>query len=347
MLSKKNINIEIGIIIPIYNAQSTLHKCINSVLIQSYTNFKLILINDGSKDDSENICQQYAENDKRIIVYSQNNSGVSTARNKGIELCTSPYLCFIDADDYLDAHYLQNFVEGIVAFPNVDMVFQGINRISTNHTEKIIPKAEIYPREKLLEGISDINQYSIFGYICTKMYRTEIIKRNQLSFNKNISISEDRIFALQYLKYCNGLSVISSSAYNYILHNNGLTAHKRSYQDIKQAADINLQCAQHLLTILQSQRFENDTKRMYIMSSFSYITALFTTYNSFKTQKTEISTFLSSYAKWLPTYTPTNSYYKFLKKVLEIFSNKVYVIVIILRLYWFSKKIKQNCNRNH
>jgi len=151
MLSKKNINIEIGIIIPIYNAQSTLHKCINSVLIQSYTNFKLILINDGSKDDSENICQQYAENDKRIIVYSQNNSGVSTARNKGIELCTSPYLCFIDADDYLDAHYLQNFVEGIVAFPNVDMVFQGINRISTNHTEKLFRKQKFIPGKNFLK----------------------------------------------------------------------------------------------------------------------------------------------------------------------------------------------------
>lgn len=216
MLSKETMNIEIGIIVPVYNAEQSLHRCIDSILTQSYSIFKLILIDDGSKDNSLNICRQYQNSDERVKVYSQNNSGVSMARNKGIELCTSPYLCFTDSDDYLEPHYLQNFVEGISASPNVDMVFQGINRVFTNHTEKIVPKQGFYPRKRLLDGISDINQYSIFGYICTKMYRTEIIKRYHLRFNKNISISEDRIFALQYLEYCNSLSVINRSAYNYI-----------------------------------------------------------------------------------------------------------------------------------
>ena len=315
MLSKETMNIEIGIIVPVYNAQQSLHRCIDSILTQSYSIFKLILIDDGSKDNSLNICRQYQNSDERVKVYSQNNSGVSMARNKGIELCTSPYLCFTDSDDYLEPHYLQNFVEGISASPNVDMVFQGINRVFTNHTEKIVPKQGFYPRKRLLDGISDINQYSIFGYICTKMYRTEIIKRYHLRFNKNISISEDRIFALQYLEYCNSLSVINRSAYNYIIHNNGLTAHKRSYQEIKQAADINLQCAQHLLSLLQSQRFENDTRRMYIMSSFGYLTELFATPYSFKTQKAEISSYLQLYATWLPLYKPTNNYHKFIKTI--------------------------------
>ena len=102
MLSKEIKNIEIGIIVPVYNAQQSLHRCIDSILIQSYSNFKLILIDDGSEDDSLMICRQYQKHDSRIIVYSQNNSGVSTARNKGIELCTSPYLCFTDSDDYLE-----------------------------------------------------------------------------------------------------------------------------------------------------------------------------------------------------------------------------------------------------
>lgn len=340
MLSKETMNIEIGIIVPVYNAEQSLHRCIDSILTQSYSIFKLILIDDGSKDNSLNICRQYQNSDERVKVYSQNNSGVSMARNKGIELCTSPYLCFTDSDDYLEPHYLQNFVEGISASPNVDMVFQGINRVFTNHTEKIVPKQGFYPRKRLLDGISDINQYSIFGYICTKMYRTEIIKRYHLRFNKNISISEDRIFALQYLEYCNSLSVINRSAYNYIIHNNGLTAHKRSYQEIKQAADINLQCAQHLLSLLQSQRFENDTRRMYIMSNFGYLTELFATPYSFKTQKAEISSYLQLYATWLPLYKPTNNYHKFIKRLL-VTPYKVCTVVVILRLYWLLKRIKQ------
>lgn len=342
MLSKEIKNIEIGIIIPIYNAQQSLHRCIDSILIQSYSNFKLILIDDGSEDGSLMICRQYQNSDSRIIVYSQNNSGVSTARNKGIELCTSPYLCFIDSDDYLEPDYLQNFAEGASASPDVDMVFQGINRIFTDHTERIIPNKGIYLRKRLLDGISDINEYSIFGYICTKMYRTEIIKHYHLSFNKNISISEDRVFALQYLEYCNGLYVVNRSAYNYIIHSNGLTAHKRSYQELKQAADINLQCAQHLLSLLQSQRFENDTYRMYIMSSFGYLTSLFVTPHSFKTQKAEISSYLKLYAAWLPAYRPTNSYYKFLKRVL---ATPPCAIVIILRLYWLLKRTAQKLKR--
>ena len=143
MLSKETMNIEIGIIVPVYNAEQSLHRCIDSILTQSYSIFKLILIDDGSKDNSLNICRQYQNSDERVKVYSQNNSGVSMARNKGIELCTSPYLCFTDSDDYLEPHYLQNFVEGISASPNVDMVFQGINRVFTNHTEKIVPKPQI------------------------------------------------------------------------------------------------------------------------------------------------------------------------------------------------------------
>lgn len=340
MLSKETTNIEIGIIVPVYNAQKSLHKCIDSILAQSHTNFKIMLIDDGSNDDSLKICRQYQNNDKRIVVYSQSNSGVSAARNKGIELCTSPYLCFTDSDDYLDPHYLLNFAEGIAASPDVDMVFQGINRVFAGHTEKIVPQMGIYTRDKILDGISDINTYSIFGYICTKMYRTEIIKRHHLSFNTNISISEDRIFALQYLEYCNGLYVINRSAYNYIIHNNGLTAHKRSYQEIKQAADINLQCAQHLLNQLQSTRFENDTRRMYIMTSFGYLTALFATPHSFKTQKTEISSYLQHYAAWLPTYNPTDNYHKFLKRTLTT-SYKDSAIVIVLRLYWLLKRVKK------
>lgn len=327
----------IAIIVPVYNTEKYIQKCISSILEQSYPYFQLILIDDGSTDNSLKICKQNQNNDARILVHSQRNSGVSVARNKGIELCASPYLCFVDSDDYLDTDYLANFVEGIS--PNIDMVFQGINRCFSSHIEKIVPDRKEYTRKELLDGISDINQFSIFGYICTKLYKTEIIKRHQLLFNKNISISEDRIFALEYLEHCNGLSTINRSAYNYIMHSNGLTAHKHTYQDIKNAADINLECALHLLTLLNSSRFEHDTHRMYIMTSFAYITALFAQPASFGKQKKEITQYLQSYSQWLQTYLPDNQYHKLLHRLLS--THNIYYIVIMLRCYWLLKKIKQ------
>lgn len=340
MLSKETMNIEISIIVPVYNAELYLQRCIDSILTQSYPYFKLILIDDGSTDNSLKICQKSQNSDARISLYSQSNNGVSAARNMGIKLCFSPYLCFVDSDDYLDADYLNNFIKGLTIAPNIDMVFQGINRVFPDHIEKIIPEKGEYTRERLLDGISDINRFSIFGYICTKLYKTELIKQHNLTFNKNVSISEDRIFALQYLEYCNGLSIIAESAYNYIIHNNGLTAHKRIYQEIKKAADINLQCALHLLTLFNSPRFEYDTQRMYIMTSFAYITALFTQQISFETQKIEIAQYLRLYSKWLSKYHPNNRYYKFLKQVLS--THNTYYIVITLRSYWYVKRLKQH-----
>lgn len=333
-------NIEISIIVPVYNAEQSIQRCIKSILEQSYPHFQLILINDGSTDDSLKICQQNQSNDTRILVYSQPNSGVSVARNMGIKLCPSPYLCFVDSDDYLDTGYLANFIEGLA--PNIDMVFQGINRCFTDHIEKIVPNRGKYMRKNLLEGISDINKFSIFGYVCTKIYKTEIIRCHQLLFDKNISISEDRIFALQYLEYCNGLSVINKSAYNYIIHNNGLTAHKHTFQEIKNAADINLKCALHLLTLLNSKRFEQDTFRMYIITSFAYLTALFAKSASFEKQKKEITQYLQLYSGWLSTYYPEDRYYMFLQRVLS--TRNTFYIVITLRCYWALKKIKQLFN---
>lgn len=333
---------EIGIIVPVYNVENYIERCINSIIKQSYTNFILILVDDGSNDNSLNICKKYSSIDKRVKVISQKNKGVSSARNKGIEFCQSEYLCFIDSDDYVESDYLNNFVENL--YDDSDLIFQGINKCYKDKIEKIIPQKGIYCRDELLNGISDINKFSIFGYVCTKLYKTEIIKKNKLVFNNNIKISEDRIFALQYLYYCNKLYVVNKSSYNYIIHNTGLTAYNYSYSELKIAADTNLHCAILLFSLPNNERFKADTYRMYIMSSFNYITALFKNKGSFKYRRIEVKKYLTNYSQWIHTFKPQDKYYKFLFKVLKL--NNSYFITIILQFFWNIKAIKSYLNNN-
>lgn len=100
----------VSVIIPIYNAEKYMNRCIDAVLNQKYKNIEVILINDGSVDSSKKICQKYCEKDNRVICISKNNEGVSKARNAGIKIATGKYLCFIDADDWIDIEYVEEYV---------------------------------------------------------------------------------------------------------------------------------------------------------------------------------------------------------------------------------------------
>ena len=113
---------KISIIIHIYNASVYLKRCIDSVLKQTYQNFELILVNDGSNDDSGEICQHYAEKNSNIKYISKNNGGVSSARNIGFEHSCGDFICFIDADDWLEPIYIEKLAEKIGGNNNIDMV---------------------------------------------------------------------------------------------------------------------------------------------------------------------------------------------------------------------------------
>ena len=98
-----------SVIIPVYNSESTLNKCVDSVLGQTYSNFELILVDDGSRDQSGQIIDEYAHKDNRVIAVHKENGGVSSARNKGIDIATGDYIAFIDSDDWIDSNYLESF----------------------------------------------------------------------------------------------------------------------------------------------------------------------------------------------------------------------------------------------
>jgi glycosyltransferase involved in cell wall biosynthesis len=305
-------------------------------LTQIYENIEIILVDDGSPDSSPGICDRYSEIDRRIKVVHIKNAGVSNARNVGLEKAYGEYLCFVDSDDYVSPNYVQNFVDGLT--PSVDLVFQGINEVLA--CGKIIEKKPLdafYGKADILDGISDINKYAMFGYVCNKLYRRSIICENGLRFSLDIDLSEDRIFALQYMVYVNEMRTVAKSAYFYEMLNTGLTLRKRSYDKLKLAADENLKAAMVLLASRKSKRFERDSKRFYIASATGYLLSLFYNSYTFKKRNAAIADFCRNYKKWMNLYVPISTDQKVLYNALKCSS---VICVIVMQVYLQVKKIK-------
>lgn len=338
MSSKKNIDLindpVVSIIVPVYNSELHLSRCLDSLISQDYSNIEIILINDGSIDNSLAILKEYEDKDERIKVFDQTNSGVSHARNVGLSEAKGEYICFVDSDDYVDTTYVSNFIKGLDK--NSDLVFQGLNEIHLDKSvRRVIPKQAFYSYSNILNGISDINKHKIFGYVCNKLYKASIIRTNNLKFREDINISEDRIFALKYLQYVQSMQVVAESAYNYELQETGLTLKHRPFDEIKKAADINLQEAISLLKQRDSSRFEQDTRKMYIMSAIGFMGVLFQEKSSWIKRYKAVNSFRESYSEWLSNYTPITRHQKIIIKSLGTPS---IISVIIQSLYWQLKK---------
>ena len=199
----------ISVIVPVYNAEKYLNDCIESIIDQTFTNWELILVNDGSSDSSGNICTEYTQKDKRISVIHKNNGGVSTARNVGLDAAIGKYTVFIDSDDEVEPEYFQTLL--IEGEKGADLVIQGI--ISERSGER---KLVLFSKEADIDESSPVD-FSILkqrGVYC-KLYKTEIIKANNLCFPTNVHMGEDAIFTTKYLLYCKKISVQSLAHYVY------------------------------------------------------------------------------------------------------------------------------------
>ena len=217
----------LSIIIPVYNAEKYISACIDSVLMQSFRDFELILINDGSQDNSGSICDSYSVKDNRIKVIHQGNKGVSEARNTGIDISSGEFITFIDSDDYIEPQYLNNFSFS----EDIDFEIQGfeINHIYAPERNLVI-KPQLTKICSLKETYveSELKKLSR-GPVC-KLFRNKIIKQHALKFPADISYGEDAIFVKKYLLCCTGLArTISEASYYYNDYNNTMSLTKRRH----------------------------------------------------------------------------------------------------------------------
>lgn len=212
----------ISIIIPIYNSSSYLKKCINSILMQSFKNFEIIAIDDGSLDNSFRILEEFSNTNPCLRIFKNSNHGVSYTRNYGISKARGEYICFIDSDDWIESNFLNAFAQAINNNPNVDYIIQGIlYDWNNNHTEFLFQYPDIYinNHSALTEAIP---QYHLFHNGCpvAKLFKKEIILKYNISFNEMLSMHEDHIFVLDYFTKVQSLTLLSNIQYHYMRMNN-------------------------------------------------------------------------------------------------------------------------------
>lgn len=212
----------VSIIVPVYNVEKYIHKCIDSIINQTYTNLEIILVDDGSPDNCGKICDEYAKKDKRIKVIHKENGGVSSARNIGIKLSKGQWISFIDSDDWIENRYFEIMIKQAKK-QYVDIVLCTYNRVSKNNVEKIniIKKDKLFNAREYL--INSLNPQTGFGFCHMKLIKKECIK--DIRFNSNLVVGEDALFNIQLSNNISKAFFIKETLYNY--RNNSNSAVKR------------------------------------------------------------------------------------------------------------------------
>jgi glycosyltransferase involved in cell wall biosynthesis len=206
----------VSIIIPVYNAKEYLADCIESVINQSYNKLEILLIDDGSKDESGLICDNYAKKDKRIKVFHTENKGVSHARNIGLSQATKAYIQFVDSDDRIKENMTETLVNQMEANP-VELVVCGYDRITQymNHRDRFFDKEEIYTNKAYLVNTLKEPKGYYYGVIWNKLFKREVIIQNNILFDTKLNLGEDFIFNIDYLKCIQKVSVVNKRLYIY------------------------------------------------------------------------------------------------------------------------------------
>lgn len=207
----------VSIIVPIYNAEKTIGRCVNSILNQKYRDFELILLDDGSTDASGEICDAYAEKDERILVLHKPNSGVSDTRNRGIAMAKGEYLQFLDSDDWITPDATGFFVRA-AAENGCDMVISDFYRVIG---DRVSQKGSIEE-----EGVLTRVDYAVqmmqrpadfyYGVLWNKLYKRSIVEKYQLRMDHSVSWCEDFMFNLEYVRHVSQIYVLKIPVYYYV-----------------------------------------------------------------------------------------------------------------------------------
>lgn len=207
----------LSVVIPVYNAATSLKKCVESVLNQGISDLEVVLVDDGSKDNSIEVCRELSKFDSRVKVFQKENGGAASARNLGLEKCKGDYVCFLDSDDFFENNYLKVLLEKI---QQADLVICSMKILRTEGEESkdirkfgregIISQKDFYLmyEERDFEGV--------FSSCCNKIYKKQLITEKF----KNLLIGEDKFFNYDYLKNCANILVTNEIGYNYVYYTN-------------------------------------------------------------------------------------------------------------------------------
>ena len=215
----------VSIIVPVYNAERTLNRCIDSVLHQEYKNVELVLVNDGSTDRSGEICRTYAAEDPRVRLIAKGNTGVSDSRNRGLEAAGGEYIQFLDSDDWITPDATRLLV-GCAQRSQCDLVVADFYRVVG---DKLAHKGSI--QENAILTLQEYAEYMMespadfyYGVLWNKLYRNQIIQKTGLRMDTEISWCEDFLFNLEYLRHVKTVQAIQAPVYYYVKTKGSLVA---------------------------------------------------------------------------------------------------------------------------
>lgn len=209
----------ISVIVPVYKAETTVRRCVDSILVQTFTDFELLLIDDGSPDNSGVICDEYVDRDSRVRVFHKENGGVSSACNLGLDNAKCDWVAFCDSDDYVYPNWLDNFL--LPGYENYDMVVQNLCIEDENGiiwTSGLNEKVEFHDDIISCLNLLEIHRY--VGYRMNKLFKREFIEKQEpLRFNATYTFMEDEDFLLHYLERVKNVLFVKSTGYHYFLPN--------------------------------------------------------------------------------------------------------------------------------
>ena len=215
---------KVSIIVPIYNVASKIQKGLDSLVTQTYKNIEILLINDGSKDDSLTVCQSFADKDKRIYVFDKENSGAGETRNLGLDHATGDFVMFMDADDWYESKMVEYMLSLINSDDKLDSVCCGRffeRQLNDGSTSTSLEKAINIPNENFI--FDDVTGYIAcleasrrFPYLWDKIYRREIIECHHIRFEKQFVTGQDNDFNMKYLRFIRKGMITNEYLYHYV-----------------------------------------------------------------------------------------------------------------------------------
>lgn len=232
-------NNKISIIIPVYNSEKFLSKCLDSIKNQTYKKFEVLCINDGSTDNSLEILNKYSKSDNRFKIINKKNEGVSIARNLGIKKAVGQYILFVDADDYLNLNALEEMVNLIDKY-KTDFVRCSYKVINHNSYEKKIKYNGLYTLNKNLrdELIKDILKQEFGTYLWLLIINKDFIVNNKIYFEDELYVHQDLEFYINLFKHAKNIYFSNIHTYNYLINENGSKSYKNTERNI--ISNINL-----------------------------------------------------------------------------------------------------------
>lgn len=230
---------EVSVIIPVFNVENKLCRCLDSIKQQTFKDFEVILVDDGSMDNSGEICDAYVKQDVRFRVIHQQNSGVSYSRNVGLDVAKGRYITFVDSDDYVGAEFLHNLYEAIVLY-NADIAMCNFYIVALEGNNKCMKhgyKAGCTLKQDTIKSVfyKHIQENDCTtGYfsLWNKIFRSNLIKKNHISLDVAMSFGEDMLFVMQCMKFCSKITFLEEPLYYYEMTASGLfSKYRRSLLD--------------------------------------------------------------------------------------------------------------------